>query len=494
MGWANKLIGWASGNGAEVDADGNQYVTGQQVFQRLGGVTPKPHSVGAQRMFFENDPGGVTGNPYLESPLVTSERQLSVAVNTPIFIDNFTETAQNTSIWRTQFTTMTMSVAGGFLLLNANSTATTASGVQYTTWQPIPLFGNSSLHLEITSALTAIPQAGQVFCAGTFPHGASATVLPTEGIYFKLDNAGLIGVMNYNGVETSTAVLITAANMKLNQNIQFSISLNQREVEYWIDNVLYAELVVPAGNGIPYMFSSLPISFLQFNSGAVVGPQMQIKIASCHAEHEAAYGKTNGEIMAGTGGMGSQGQDGGTMGSTALLTNSATAAAAALSNTNAAAQFTGLGGVFWVLPTLTAGTDGILCSYLNPVGSINQTPKRLVIRGVKISGGVTTVLAGGPCVFACSLAYGHTSISMATTETASFATATTKAPRRIPFSMQNYVVNAAAGVGDSPGFMQFLAPIYVNPGEYVAVVMRNMGVVTTTGAIAFTVGFDANWE
>jgi hypothetical protein len=190
---------------------------------------------------------------------------------------------------------------------------------------------------------------------------------------------------------------------------------------------------------------------------------------------------------------GYEGQDGGTIASTAILTNSATAAAAALVNVSAAAQFVGLGGAFLVLPTLTAGSDGILCSYQVPAGSTSQTAKHLVITGVSISSGVQTALTGGPLNMVYSLAYGHIAVSLAGTESGSFVSPVTKAPRRVPLGVQNYVITAAAGVESKDIVRTFQSPIVVNPGEFVAVACRNMGTVTTLGALSITITFDCYW-
>ena len=37
-------------------------------------------------------------------------------------------------------------------------------------------------------------------------------------------------------------------------------------------------------------------------------------------------------------------------------------------------------------------------------------------------------------------------------------------------------------------------PIVVRPGEFVAIIARNLGTVTTTGAITIVAAFDAYWE
>ena len=484
----------SSGTSQKVNSSGDGRVTQPQATQRLGGETPRPNDVGAIRFFCENDAGSITGSAELVSPYVSDDLRLNVSLDTPKFYDNFTETTQNTGIWRHQFSTMTTTMNAGFLLLNANSTATINTGCQYTTWQTFNLFGNNGIHWEATGAITAIPLVGQIFEAGFFPYGASAQTAPVEGVYFRLTEVGLYGVMNYNGTETLTGLLVSAGSMPLNINGQYKIIISQRQAEFWVNGAKAATILVPVGQGEPFMTSALPISFTQRNGGTLTGTQMQVKIASTHVDQQLNHGQTSAELHAGMGYMGSQGQDGGTMGSTAILTNSATAAAAALVNTTASAQFTGLGGGFLVLPTLTAGTDGILCDYAIPVGGVNQTPRRLVIRGVSISSGVQTTLTGGPLNLMYSLAYGHTAVSLATTESGSFASGTTKAPRRVPLGTQNYIAAAAAGVAGNEITRTFNAPIYVNPGERVAIAVRNLGTVTTLGALAVTVGFDANWE
>ena len=118
---------------------------------------------------------------------------------------------------------------------------------------------------------------------------------------------------------------------------------------------------------------------------------------------------------------GQQGQQGHTQGSTALFTNSLAAGAGAVMTNTTAALGVGLGGQFSVLPTLAVPTTGILCSYQNPVPTTILTGKQLVITGVKIESVVTTVLVGNatPVIYALGIAYGHTTVSLATAEGAS---------------------------------------------------------------------------
>jgi hypothetical protein len=191
-------------------------------------------------------------------------------------------------------------------------------------------------------------------------------------------------------------------------------------------------------------------------------------------------------------GLAYQGLAGSTMGTNALFTNSlAPTAGAAMTNTTAALG-TGLGGQFSSLPTLTANTDGIICSFLNPIGSVSQRPRTLIISGVHVYSIVTTVLVGGPVINVYSIAYGHNALSLATAEAS-----TTKAPRRVPVGVDSgLVANAAVGVmGNANGIHLTLAnPIVVNPGEYVQLVSKNIGTVTTTGVVTYIVTFDHYFE
>jgi hypothetical protein len=130
MGWFNKLLGSVSGNVAEVDAGLNVQVSTRQAKQRLGGEAAAPNYVGAIRVFSELDPGGVTGTPYLKSPLVSEFRRMSVGVDTEMAVYNFTPNTQNTGDFKHAFTTMTMTQSNGFLNINPAS-ATVAGNYAY---------------------------------------------------------------------------------------------------------------------------------------------------------------------------------------------------------------------------------------------------------------------------------------------------------------------------------------------------------------------------
>jgi hypothetical protein len=188
--------------------------------------------------------------------------------------------------------------------------------------------------------------------------------------------------------------------------------------------------------------------------------------------------------------MGYQGQSGGTMGTTAALTNSTNPTAAAGSNTTA--NITGLGGIGAINAAAGAATDYIASSFLNPDSTTAFTGRKLVINGVKIS----CINMGAPVATTMtalfwSLAFGHTVLTLVPSETGS-----QKGPRRVPLGFVSAPVGAAIGQNYSPDaiVVQFSAPIVVNPGEYVASVVRQIvGTATASQTIYYSVMFDAHF-
>lgn len=473
--------------GGDVKADGN----GNLDVVLPTTITQAGYGALASRM----DAGSVTGSVLARWPAISNDHRLAAGTDTALFDYAFNATAQNINVFKYVFANaLTSTMGGGTLLMNSASTLTAAAGCQLTTFRSFALLGSGGLVVEFVASFTELLLANQVIDLGLFPHNTGVAA-PLDGAYFRYTSAGLFGYVNFNGVETPTGTSI--ATCAVNQNYSFRIVITQRQTDFWRDDVLLGSIVTPAGNGTPFMTETLPASMQFRNTGLVVGsPVPQCKIAALHVDQrDVPLITPRPTQLTGMGAIAAQGQSGGTLGSTAFYANNLVAGAGiALSNTIAAIA-TGLGGQFTALPTLTAGTDGIICAYQNPAGSINQAPRILFITGVRIQGAVTTVLTGGPVLYAYSLAYGHTTVSMATADTASFQTATAKAPRRIPLGYETYAAAAAAGVLGSAGInVPFTSPVPVQPGEFIAVCAKNLGTVATLGAISILIGFDGYYE
>lgn len=474
-----RIEGNTSGNVAEVNTSNEL-----KVALATGAV---PASVGAVRMFSENDAGALTGSTYLKSPETSSDFRLRVGVDNMLFGDTFNATAQNTAIYKHLFTTMTCTQSSGSVLFNANSTATATTGCQLETKQHFPMFGASGLFFETTNQVLNTPLANQIIAFG-FGLGATATAEPTDGVYFRVTSAGLFGVVKYNSSEALAQLIGTVPESGVNH--KYVIAVNQREVEFWVDDELAYEAATPAGQAQMNLAGSVPIFAMLYNSGTVSGsPQAQFKLGTWNVSlQDLDMTRPVGHQMASMG-LAYQGLNGGTMGSLANFANSANPTAAVPTNTTAALG-TGLGGQFWHTNTLAVTpVDGIVCSYLNPAATVNQTGRTLMITSVDIDTAVQTTLANaGGAVYVFSLAFGHTALALNTTESTSFANNTAKAPRRIALGVQGAIGALAQGSVLNHIYADFSdAPVPVQPGEYVAIVVKNIGTVGTAGVLAHTI-------
>jgi hypothetical protein len=192
-----------------------------------------------------------------------------------------------------------------------------------------------------------------------------------------------------------------------------------------------------------------------------------------------------------------QGLSGGTMGAlTSITANSQALPAASASNT--AGNAAGLGGVVQITASAAAATDFIMTGYQVPAGSVSAQGRRLAVYGVHISGvNLVAAVATTATTVMLGLTFGSTASSLATTDTASFATGTTKAPRRMPLGFMTWPVAAAVGQQAQGGdiYMQFTQPIYCNAGEWMQTYCKFVvGTATATQVLAFTVTFDYGWE
>jgi len=183
-----------------------------------------------------------------------------------------------------------------------------------------------------------------------------------------------------------------------------------------------------------------------------------------------------------------------------ITTGSITRPAAAVAS-NTTALLTSLSGIVLETATLAAATDGILMAYQNPtlptaVGTTYAQQRRLRIDGIRIASSVQTAFVGGGISKYFYIAYGSTSLSLAGVAA---DTVTTKAYRRVQLELvQAYAATAAAGTipaQNGLSYIAFKSPIYVNPGEFVALVTHHViGVAVTAGVIQHSLAFDYSWE
>lgn len=451
-----------------------------------------PDTIGGVRLFSENDDGSHTGVPYLKSPETSLDFRLRTGIDTLVFTDEFNAGAQNTANWFHRTTTMTMVQSGGFLVTNNNLTAAITTGCSIHTHRIFTLAGGSALCLEVTAGITAAPLGGQNILFG-FGNCSSATTRPGDGVWFELTSTGLYGIQSYGGSITPTGIIRQISDFNIGQIDKYALVVNTHEIQYWCNDILLGKVECATGSAQPFLATSINAFIQQFNSSAVSGsPQAQLKVGTVSIQvQDIATNKTWAGQMAGMGLNAFQGQNGGTMGQTAQWSNTALPTAAAGTNTTAALG-TGLGGLFQLNAMATSATDVIVSSYQNPLGSTTQSPGNLFIRGIWMDIVNTgAAVATTATILAIALAAGHNAVSLATTEAASFANGTTKAPRRLPLGI------AAFKVGDVIGATQRIAvdfetPVVVHPGEFVQVVAKPiLGTATASEVFVFAIGFNA---
>ena len=491
-----RIEGNTSGNTVEVNT-ANQLKVITETDAYTNGA-----NVGAFRVMGEVDGGFITGEVILRPQEVDNDYRTRVSQDLILDDEIFNYTAQNTGKHNFAATTMAATWTAGQFTTNSGSITTTTTGVQLSTYAFFPVSGTTTLSLDSELAFSAQPTTNTFIEWGMGVPGG-ATAAPSDGVFFRLNAAGLQGIVSFNGTETSTGVFPATGGTGTwaytnNKRYQFIVYQSTTEAVFWVNDgtgaVLLGQISLPAAQGRMSMGSASQAFFKHSIRGGAASGAMQCLVGA----YSVRQGGQNAPTIPSTAGNRSwgsyQGLSGGTMGSLANYANSANPTAAVPTNTTAALGV-GLGGQFWETVSLAVNTDGIICSYQVPAGTVNVPGRRLVIRGVGLMSHVQTVVAGGPYVSQYSLAFGHTAVSLATTEAA-----TTKAPRRIALPAFTQVVTAAQAVStivSQPGgaYTDFGdAPVFVNPGEFVQLVTKHIGTAGTTGTVAHVVSFIYGWE
>ncbi len=479
-------------NTANVDANNNLLVNLPTVYDQSG----------YERPLSEVDAGLIRGEPVLLAPETSEDFRARVELDTVLGYDDFNYVAQDTGKYIFRTTTMTGSWAGGAFSTNASAITTTATGCQLLTRQYFPVFGGAETYAYFKLAVTGNwAVTNKTIDIGLMTGNTTTPYAPTDGVFIRLNSSGMFGVASVNGTEQTSSVFVSSFGgldfaPTINTFYDCIITVGENVSVFWMNlrdgngYVMMGRIDTAIGAGAPIYAGSLQFGVRDANTGTTSAVQ-GVKVSRWSVS-QGGYNTSKpwSEQMVSAGMSGAQGQQGGTMGSTALYTNSLAPGAGAVMTNTTAALGTGLGGQFSALPTLAANTDGIVCSYLNTVPTTGITGKVLIIDSIKISSIVTTVLAGNatPVVYAYSAGWGHDALTLAQAEAA-----TTKAPRRKALGFHQFA--AAAAVATTGGADIFLpvTDIAVNPGEYFQIIAKNIGVVTTTGVVTFHISIQSHW-
>jgi hypothetical protein len=476
------------------DANGNALV-----------ATPQdPAKAGVVVVYNENDDGAFSGVPYRKSSETSPDYRQRSGIDSELFCDNFNALNQNTAKWSYTFATLTAAQPGaGTVNFSTVQGTTAAHGAFMRSHQYFGLANTAPLAVEfIGGQFTAALSSGEIWLMGLGLPTAAIT-RPTDGAWFRISTAGVEGVIAFNGAETTATfeTPLPLAALTLAQMYKFLMVVGEREVEYWWDDKFLGHLDIPPANGVPWLSASAPVFLQKYNTGAVSNTNT-MRISRCGVSlMDIAANKPWSHQRATMGLMAYQGQNGGTMGTTALLPNATAATVVtggALSQTVAIA--TGLGGQAGIVAAVP-GIDGLVTAFQNPIPTINLTGQNLIITGVRIDAvNIGAAVATTATVLQWSLAFGATIPagtipSLAQVESASFTTATAKAWRRVPLGLHSWAAGAAIGVPAEAIRETFDSPIVVHPGQWVAAVAKFIvGTATASQVIWAVVKFDAYYE
>lgn len=511
-----RIEGNTSGNVAEVTA-GNRIKVEDDMTQNRPVLCLVENDSGA------DNPDGA----YVKGMMVSESRRLKVGIDNVLFGDTFQDGAINGNKYIAQqgSTGLTITQTGnGYINLNGGA-ATTASAVALLqTRNQFQLYGNFEFAIETDIAFSAVSQPANCFCEWGIGQTANTVSNASDGVFFRLTNSGIYGVVSYNAAgganEVITPILKTGVSnwaYVQNKKHRFEIVLDEEHAEFWIDGSLRAEIdyvVSQISQPMIYQTPSQPIFWKIWHnaSGAAAAQTMKVASVNCMlidvasnrkwetflssmGQHCSALQNANQTI---------NGVANSVIGTNATINNSTAAAITPPTGTpsaTTAALGNSLGGLYnptWLANTST--TDYILCSYQVPLPTTSTTSKKLIITGCRIDLSVGTVASGGtasaPIIF-WHLAYGSSAISLATADLTNSASPT-KAYRRLPLGIMSATSTSSYTTAGTalPSIITTFQPITVMPGEFVALAFKPISGYTggTLPVMWVSVMFDGFWE
>lgn len=439
----------------------------------------------------EADPGAITGERRTLPAEITDDYRLRTGVDGNLFDEQFIGAAINTALWFQAATTATITVGSGFLTLNGGSSVAANAVAQVRTYRAFPVYGSFPTYYQFRGAYLTnspnFPTNTQVEWGCGY---ATGTAAPTDGAFFRVGQDGNFrAVVSYNGTEQQSAPITDADLTALNVEHLYVIARHGNSAQFWIDNVLVARLET-ASNSTVTSQNQLPVYMRAFNGAVAPTFFSALRVGQVSISlGDMAQSRSWEVVCTGQGGMGAQGQTGGTVTQTANYVNSTAPAAATLSNT--AAGYTTLGGQFVFNAPAGAETDFALFAYQVPAYGVGLPGRTLYVKGIWIDAvNVGAAVGATPTILQWAIGVGSTAVSLATAEAAGG-----KAPRRVALGIQSFIAASPIGAPVERIDSYFDAPLVAQPGEFVHVIVRvPVGLATASQQIRGTVGISAFWE
>ena len=469
-----KLAGSTSGNGVEADTD-NQLLVKTNV---------DPEKAGSIRTFSENDPGTVVTGGLLLSPETSEDFRLRVGIDGLLDQESFGYTNQHSGKHQHTSTTMTTAIVGGALTTNSGLITTTTTGAMLRTYRQFQVGGQQApTYVEMNVALTAATMAtNSTVDIGLFLTSGANPFAPTDGAYVRFNASG-VHLVTFNSTSTELVTTLASFVPVVNRVYQIVLAITNRAVLVWVDDVLHEHRDVAVGLGQLFNSGSLPFAIRHAIVGGAAGSAVSCKLFSYSIYSGDVDRVKDWGATCTTMGGSQQVQQGATVGGQLATYALGAAPAASTLTASTAPAINTLGGKWLAtIPAAAAESDFPMFAWLNPAGTTAIPGKTWICTGIRICETTVTTVLGGPMCLEWGVGFGSTASTLATTESASFAAATTKIARKLHLGSQGVVTAAAVGT-TLPGFQVDFssAPLCVNPGEYLHVIMRSV-LATVSGA------------
>lgn len=471
------IEGALSGNLAEVDSNNNQKVNLPTTMAQAGYavLTGESHD-------------GATGEARLvRAARVSADGRLRTGVDQLYWQDTFNHTIQDASAYQHVTSTATLALTGGYLVFNSGNSVASGAVARVQTYKTFPLNAHASIDVDFRLRFAIAAQTNNVCEWGI--GFATTTTTPTDGVYFKLNSAGaLVGVININGTETTTSAM---PEFTPNNVDHYRIVVDQDRAEFYINGELQGVINSPSTAPAISFARSLPLLMRCYNSAATSQAQ-RIEVAdvsvlgkdilTLRAFETQQAGICLSSISVPRGTAAAQ---------SANYANSAAPASATLSNT--AAGYTTLGGQFQFAAVAGAETDYALFAYQVPAAAAAGGNKNLYVNGMRIEAfNMGAAVATTTTLLQWGLGIGATAVSLATADS---ATAGTRAARRVALGAQSFAVGAAIGATATPVDVNFDAPLLVEAGTFLHVILKMpVGTATASQIVRGVVFINGFWE
>jgi len=453
----------------------------------------------------EISPSSDAAGQTLSALLNSMFRRLKVGQDTLLFYENFISSATNSSNSMNQNnlsqTSQTYTISTGNpngMQMNTGNSTTAGVGYLIKSYQVFHL--KKRMSLEATMRYFANSGSGalahKVFEFGLFQctsaNGAGA-LLDGTALRWAADGS-LQLVRCINGTETVTTINATATNVT-SDNVMHEVRLvfSTARTEVYVDDVLQL-VYLPSGTDIGTFGGEFcaPLAYGLFSdaTGPASAPRFTVLDVAVVC-HDDDADRLEAGVQSNMGLECTLEPPGIAVGMTPSFPgNSTNPTATSLSNV--ATGFTGLGGDCLYNAPAGAATDYVVVSFQNPALAQQTAAWELIVTGVRISAANQgAAVATTPTLLQLGVAYGHTSVSLATTDGVA-----THAPRRKWLGFMSAPVGAAIGANYGNDIDHvFSTPITVHPSEFFAVIVKiPVGTATSSQTIRFIVDVDGYWK